>query len=278
VKPLPRAAVWVAVPVLWLPCRSAAAAIYCKHRAKLSSNWRSSTAVVTSWKRGRLQLEQSAWSFAYVERVADTRLHMSIRRPPASDCSAMKRVDQRQPRRFVPLRLAVLFVLLGATAVVLAGRAVQLQLVDHSFLADQGDARFMRAVATAAHRGTITDRFNEPLAVSTPVDSVGQSSELAGNTEQLPRLARPSAPTAVVRRVSSISIASPACGAFAATGRARSALAGYLRRESRANTVVIIRPAKWPDMCRIHQRRRCRQEGAGWPSITGWQARMAPSA
>ena len=113
----------------------------------------------------------------------------------------------RQPRPVsFPLRLLVLFVLLGAAAVVLAGRAVQLQLVDHGFLADQGDARFMRVVATASHRGAITDRFNEPLAVSTPVDSVWVNpKELAGNTEQLPRLARAIGVgrNELVRRVSS---------------------------------------------------------------------------
>ncbi len=42
----------------------------------------------------------------------------------------------------------------------------------------------------AAHRGNITDRNGEPLAVSTPVDSVWvDPRELAGNLEQLPQLA-----------------------------------------------------------------------------------------
>ena len=47
-----------------------------------------------------------------------------------------------------------------------------LQLLDHGFLATQGDDRSMRVVKIAAHRGAITDRNGEPLAVSTPVDSV----------------------------------------------------------------------------------------------------------
>ncbi len=104
------------------------------------------------------------------------------------------------------MRLAVLFVLMAGSAIVLAGRAVQLQLVDHGFLAGQGDARFMRVMTTVAHRGSITDRFNEPLAVSTPVDSVWVNPrELAGNTEQLPKLARTLGVnrTQLVRRVSS---------------------------------------------------------------------------
>src|ERR1700754_4543720 len=51
-------------------------------------------------------------------------------------------------------------------------RAVSLQLVDHTFLAKEGDARVSRVATIAAHRGSLTDRYGEPLAVSTPVDSV----------------------------------------------------------------------------------------------------------
>jgi cell division protein FtsI (penicillin-binding protein 3) len=90
-----------------------------------------------------------------------------------------------------PLRLAVAFGVLLAIGVALAGRAVQLQLVQHHFLASEGAARFTRVAAIVAHRGTITDRYGEPLAVSTPVDSVWVNpQQLAGNIEQLPRLAR----------------------------------------------------------------------------------------
>lgn len=88
------------------------------------------------------------------------------------------------------LRARLLFGALTLAAVGLIGRAVHLQLLDHSFLAHQGDARFTREVAIVAHRGNITDRNGEPLAVSTPVDSVWVNpQELQGNFEQLPRLA-----------------------------------------------------------------------------------------
>jgi cell division protein FtsI (penicillin-binding protein 3) len=88
------------------------------------------------------------------------------------------------------LRLGLLFTLLLLAAAGLIGRAVELELVDHPFLASQGDARFSRVAAIVAHRGNITDRNGEPLAVSTPVDSVWVNPrELAGNLEQLPRLA-----------------------------------------------------------------------------------------
>ena len=76
----------------------------------------------------------------------------------------------------------------GATALVY--RAANLTLVDHTFLAKEGDARFSRVVQIAAHRGTVTDRYGEPLAVSTPVDSIWVNpKELALASDQLPRLA-----------------------------------------------------------------------------------------
>ena len=80
-------------------------------------------------------------------------------------------------------------VLLGGAGLV--ARAVELQLLDHGFLASQGDARSMRVVKIAAHRGAITDRNGEPLAVSTPVDSVWVNpQELNDNIDQLPKLAK----------------------------------------------------------------------------------------
>jgi cell division protein FtsI (penicillin-binding protein 3) len=88
-------------------------------------------------------------------------------------------------------RSGVILTLVVAGAVALGARAVELQLIDHGFLAKQGDQRSMRVVKIAAHRGAITDRTGEPLAVSTPVDSVWVNpQELNDNIDQLPRLAK----------------------------------------------------------------------------------------
>ncbi|HEX4388139.1 MAG TPA: penicillin-binding transpeptidase domain-containing protein [Steroidobacteraceae bacterium] len=98
------------------------------------------------------------------------------------------REETRGPFRW---RAHLLLALLCACALGLVYRAVNLQLVDHSFLAKEGDARFSRVLQIVAHRGTITDRYGEPLAVSTPVDSVWVNpSELALATDQIPRLAK----------------------------------------------------------------------------------------
>ena len=102
----------------------------------------------------------------------------------------MKARNARDAAASFRWRAYLLIGLLICGALGLVWRAVNLQLVDHSFLAKEGDARFSRVAQIAAHRGTITDRFGEPLAVSTPVDSVWVNpKELALATDQIPRLA-----------------------------------------------------------------------------------------
>ena len=54
----------------------------------------------------------------------------------------------------------------------LAGRAVQLQYAEQEFLTAQGESRQLRTVPIPASRGMLLDRQGEPLAISTPVQSV----------------------------------------------------------------------------------------------------------
>jgi cell division protein FtsI (penicillin-binding protein 3) len=61
---------------------------------------------------------------------------------------------------------------LSLCALALFYRAVQLHVFDQAFLADQGDARTIRFERLDAHRGLITDRNGEPLAISAPVETV----------------------------------------------------------------------------------------------------------
>ncbi len=65
--------------------------------------------------------------------------------------------------------------LLGALMLgmlVLAGRAVNLQVVDRQFLQHEGHIRHDGLVSVPAHRGRLLDRNGESLAISTPVKSV----------------------------------------------------------------------------------------------------------
>ncbi len=103
-------------------------------------------------------------------------------------------------------RSMLVFVLVVLGAAGLAARAVELQLVEHGFLARQGDERSLRVVKIAAHRGAITDRNGEPLALSTPVDSIWVNpQEVNENIDQLPRLAKAlqQEPQALARRITS---------------------------------------------------------------------------
>lgn len=54
----------------------------------------------------------------------------------------------------------------------MVARAAYLQLFHTDFLQGQGNDRFVRVVEAPAHRGMILDRNGEPLAVSSPVDSI----------------------------------------------------------------------------------------------------------
>ena len=72
----------------------------------------------------------------------------------------------------------------------LVARAVELQLLDKDFYISQGESRFLRSVEIPAARGSIFDRNGEPLAISTPVESVVLNPrELAGIQEEWPKLA-----------------------------------------------------------------------------------------
>ncbi|WP_312854408.1 peptidoglycan D,D-transpeptidase FtsI family protein [Paludibacterium denitrificans] len=70
--------------------------------------------------------------------------------------------------RFVLLALGGLF-----AALIL--RAMYLQVVQQDFLQNQGEARFRRAMTLEANRGVITDRNGEPLAISSPVQTIWAS-------------------------------------------------------------------------------------------------------
>jgi cell division protein FtsI (penicillin-binding protein 3) len=88
------------------------------------------------------------------------------------------------------LRLTILAAVLGCCGVVLVGRAAQMQLLNRDFYQHQGDQRFLREVPIATSRGMIMDRNGEPLAVSTPVESVwANPKELLQHADRLPELA-----------------------------------------------------------------------------------------
>ena len=96
---------------------------------------------------------------------------------------------EQTARRFVG-RTAVVVLFFALTAGSLVARAVHLQVLNKDFLNEQADSRHLRTEKISAHRGAITDRNGEPLAISTPVDSIwANPQELAVAVDRVPELA-----------------------------------------------------------------------------------------
>ncbi len=89
-----------------------------------------------------------------------------------------------------PWRFRLVLGVLFAMVAVIVWRIVDLHVFDHDFLKAHGDARSVRHNPIPAHRGLITDRNGEPLAVSTPVTTLwGNPKELMGARQHWPTLA-----------------------------------------------------------------------------------------
>jgi len=88
-------------------------------------------------------------------------------------------------------RISTIMLLIFVVPMGLAVRAFDLHVSDKEFLQEQGDARSLRTIPVVAHRGMVVDRNGEPLAVSTPVDSIwAQPQEFEVSPQQLSQLAK----------------------------------------------------------------------------------------
>ena len=87
-------------------------------------------------------------------------------------------------------RTGLVLGLMSMAATGMVARAAYLQLIHKDFLQGQGDERFLRVVEVPAHRGMIVDRNGEPLAVSSPVDSIwAEPKDLLEQRARWPQLA-----------------------------------------------------------------------------------------
>ncbi len=87
-------------------------------------------------------------------------------KPPVHDALKL-----RLPARRARVLIGIVLAWFG----VLTARAMYLQVWQNDFLQQEGASRFTRIIELPAHRGMITDRYGEPLAISTPVESVWAS-------------------------------------------------------------------------------------------------------
>lgn len=97
----------------------------------------------------------------------------------------------RRKKTLPVFRFGLVIVVLAVTASGLLMRAAYLQIWHAEYLKQQGNARHLRVVNDAPHRGMIRDRNGEPLAVSTPVQSVwAQPAMLIAARDRWPVLCR----------------------------------------------------------------------------------------
>jgi cell division protein FtsI (penicillin-binding protein 3) len=102
----------------------------------------------------------------------------------------MRKASPSQQVERMRWRGAVLLALFALGAAALESRILYLQLVNKEFLAAQANDRHLRTVEISAHRGSLTDRDGEPLAVSTPVDTiVGNPRDLKDALDRIGELA-----------------------------------------------------------------------------------------
>lgn len=87
--------------------------------------------------------------------------------------------------RIYPGRRFLVMAMFAGGMMLLGARAVELQIFNHDFLQKKADARHLRQVSRPATRGIISDRSGDPLAISTPVDTIWmnpqQAAEMAPN-------------------------------------------------------------------------------------------------
>src|SRR4051812_26022407 len=86
-------------------------------------------------------------------------------------------------------RLTMLLLMLAFVGLI--GRAGYLQGLKNDFLQQKGEARYSRVIEISANRGMVSDRNGEPLAISTPVESIWVSPEdVHATPQQLSNLAK----------------------------------------------------------------------------------------
>jgi cell division protein FtsI (penicillin-binding protein 3) len=103
----------------------------------------------------------------------------------------MRRPETERAPPNLKLRRQVLLGALSVAAFALVSAVFYRQVLEIDFLQKQGEARYLRDGEIAARRGMILDRNGEPLAVSTPVETVWADPRLlASQLDAIPALAK----------------------------------------------------------------------------------------
>jgi cell division protein FtsI (penicillin-binding protein 3) len=106
---------------------------------------------------------------------------------------ARKPLPPQKPRRTPNpvLRRRLLMSALSLAFVMLTAGVFYRQVIQTEFLQREGEARYLRDAVIPARRGMITDRNGEPLAVSTPVETVwAEPRKLVEHLDKIPAIAQ----------------------------------------------------------------------------------------
>jgi len=95
----------------------------------------------------------------------------------------VRRTESKALPSYAGRRHTVL-VLFALAATALVWRAVDQQILEKDFLQSEGSDRYLDRVEVPAHRGLITDRRGDVLALSTPVDSIAANPRVLGTDAQ----------------------------------------------------------------------------------------------
>lgn len=90
-----------------------------------------------------------------------------------------------QPALDFPIRRKLLIGTMLTAMLTLTGRAIYLQVLNKEFLQDKADLQHIGIVDVPAYRGQIKDRNGEPLAISTPVQSIWMNMRQLKDSERV---------------------------------------------------------------------------------------------
>lgn len=102
----------------------------------------------------------------------------------------MKTEETTQVHGIQRWRFALVLLAFAALMGVIFARLIMLHTVEQSFLSWEGEKRSVRSETQYASRGMITDRYGQPLAVSTPVTNLWVNPRQVSDFDGLARVAR----------------------------------------------------------------------------------------
>ena len=168
-------------------------------------------------------------------------------------------------------RTVIVLGLFGVLALILIGRAVQLQVSEQGFYVQQGGDRQQRVQVIPAHRGMITDRNGDPLAISVPMDAVWVNpTELtrfyaARNTSSARKYVDQD-PIKTLARL----LEMPAAGLRSLVADNRSKQFIYVQRQVRPSVAATIRAARLPGVGLQREYQRFYPTGDATASLVGF--------